>query len=366
MIVPAATLKSVLKRLSAVKSDQFTFDTGTGLVVARDQELEVRVLSRALASPDVRDHQVLNINLRRMSSATSKLSGEVTITPSDRGITLASKRTSFTIEAAPGKVPVAIVPPTPVSLPFASVLGLLKFAAASAETNRASPFGGIVQLKSYAGFEDDGDVEYEAAGVAGGGHCLAVAKGTGFTVSIPKLHIPLAAVRALQDLDAETFELSETESLLIFRVNEGDTHIAIHASKLAKQFPEYGSFIPKQFKFIASIEPAEMKEALNSVAAMIGQDARDDAGAVFLTFKGGTVAVRTVSKTNAAEDSAPYKGLAEAGEEEYIYLLKHVHLSSFFGAAKEPVIFSGNGGNEPVVLQAANVKIVLAATILKG
>jgi hypothetical protein len=362
MQIQAPVLKNILKRLSSVKADSVVLDTTLGIASVKDRDLTVVIESAALRAEHEREQQVISVNRARLSAATSRMTGAIKLTPSERSLAVESGKSSASLEVFKGEATRLESGQNPVTLPWSRVLGILSFASVAAEADIAAPFGGVVE------FLTKGD-NYQAVATDGSGRVALAATPSDLPLE-STLHIPLSIIRALHDLSSPEVTLSSTESALIFTAVEGDLRITLQVAKLARTFPPYERILPKAFTFTATLQPAEVKSALDTVKHFVGKEVSgvEDGGAVYLTFSGGTVTVSSLGVGNKAEDTASYTadGLIDdplAEIESTTYCLRHDFLADFFGAAKEPVLFSANGHKEAVVLSSGPYKVLISSTI---
>ena len=90
MNIPASNLKSLVKKLSAVKAEQVVF--GKSRFIASESDLTVVVQN---GFPE--DLSGFAVNLRKFSSVINRLSGDITLSLTGGGLSLTSAKTKIVL-----------------------------------------------------------------------------------------------------------------------------------------------------------------------------------------------------------------------------------------------------------------------------
>jgi DNA polymerase III sliding clamp (beta) subunit (PCNA family) len=348
--IPSATLKSLLKKCAPAKAEDLFLDTAAGLLVAYDHDLTILVHSPSLVGEG---YQVL-IPARKLTTVVNRMSGVIGIEAVGKTLVLKSARATIEIETKPSKKQTPLVFSETLSLPLGTVKSMLAFAAISADTNKASDYGGVVKFQSKVLSYDAGKPKYGMQAAGTEGHRLFIAEEStdmdlGFSYTIP-----LPAVAAIQTLEGETLEVAETDSVLFLRAGD----VSIYAAKLSKAFPNYDNFIPKEFKATYSVDAEQFKGVLRMIQPMLDPEKLNASSVHFLD---GLVTV----SAPGAKDAIEYKQLLpDPIFEDTInssVLFNGEYLLSYFGAVSGSVDISVGGKNAPLWVVCGNRKMLLGA-----
>ena len=343
-------LKALLKKLGSARSENLYLDSRR--MVAWDSDLLVLVNQGVVDGP-------VTINLRKFSSVVSRLSGEIDLAVSDKGLSLKSARASVLLERVAAKPPAHQIVKLSLSLPLATVKSLLSYAITSADPNKAVDGGGVVQISTLAkGIEDNTIVKLRSVGT--NTIRLALAEADTTQEQPFSLNIPLAAAIAIQGLDGEILGVAETEKLFVF--SAGDVEIT--AVKLAKPYPNYGAYIPKEFKYQFEIPAEAAKQALRVVEPLI----ENDENACVVHFLDNSMVVRSIGGGGSAEDAletVQVKPDPVFDAVDFRILLNHRYLADFFGAVTGSVTFEANGPDKPVILRVPGKTLLICPTVEK-
>ena len=160
-------------------------------------------------------------------------------------------------------------------------------------------------------------------------------------------------------LEGDTLLAQETDKQFYF----ADTTTFVYARKLVKQFPKYEDFVPKTFKFAATLDARKFEDALRTIEPFA-----PDAGAhgVFLSFSEGSLKVRATDGGNA-EDEVPYTQVTPDPifeTAEFKNKLNFVHLMDFVKVVSGDILFQANTDRDPAVLSAGSRKLMTAAVLI--
>lgn len=351
MNIPAPELKAAIRRLGASKSDTLFLDTRKGLFISQDPELTIVVQCEKLQDEL---GGVFAVNARKFTTVVNRMSGTVELTPG-KALTLKSAKAKVEIELMAGKAPVVGTPKNLISLPLTTIKSLLSYAAIAADTNKAAEYGGVVQLSSINGGG------FKAAGTDNGRLAFSSAATDNYCKTPVTYIIPLPAVAALERLEGDEFQAAESDIHFYF----ADKTTSIFARKLAKPFPDYEAFLPKEFKFAATVDSAGLKEVLRTVEPMVPAEG---AHAVTVHFLDGSLRV-SANSGGTAEDETAYTQVKPDpifdDNFEFKTRMNFKHLLEFVNAVSGEILFQGNSDDSPVVLESGGKKL-MAAGMVKG
>jgi len=97
MNIPLPTLKPLIKRLAAVKSEVIILDTEHGVLAAKEQNLAAWVEDESLKDPG---KVVYFFPSRKFTTSVNRMSGILTIQKTDKGYSLVSNKTRIDLEEA--------------------------------------------------------------------------------------------------------------------------------------------------------------------------------------------------------------------------------------------------------------------------
>lgn len=351
MNIPAADLKQIVKRLASSKAENLFLDTDAGRFIAQDPEITVVVQSDKVKSGE----GVYSFNARKFTTVVNRMSGEIEL-GLGKTLTLKSAKAKVEIELLNGKPPVVGVPKPVINLPLPEIKGLLQYAMTAADTNKAAEFGGVIQLSTVVrGFEVEEVVGFKAAGTDG--KRLGFAEVESPCSVAPFMYlIPLPAVAALEKLDGKILTAAQSESHFYFA--DGNTHI--FARKLSKAFPNYGSVVPKTFKFVATVQTEELKAALRTVEPFVPDEG---ARAITVHFLDGTLTVNAKSGGTAQDELAYKQSTPDPifDDVDFTTRMNFMHLSGFANTASGEIKIQCNEDKDPVLLESGNKKLMAAA-----
>jgi DNA polymerase III sliding clamp (beta) subunit (PCNA family) len=353
--IPAATLKSLLKKLSSVRSELVLLDTAAGTLFAADNDIRLWVESPALKDES---GAVLTVNGRRLSSAVSRLSGVLSVTHGKKGLTVASAKTRFDLEVTPGKLdPRTAEKGATYTLPLAETKALLKAGAIITQKGHAS-YSDIVELRGDTVLRVRATNERRLAVIWGGPY-----EGEAF-----QHLIPVSVIGALQEIPGESAVLTVSDALVTFSTTDDqETRVIVSARRSAKQFPDFDGILPKTFAHEVKVDAAAMREALARVAPFIPAT---DLKTVLVTFPGSEVQV-SASNGGVAVDAVPQidpastedDPFAETPAAPYRLHMNHTYLSDFFQAAEGTVTIGLNTHPKPVWMDAGKTSALFTLQV---
>lgn len=354
MLIPSSELKSAIKKISAAKTDHVIWDFPSGKMTAASLDLVVQVVGIHDALSD----KSVQVNSRKLSAAISRMSGDIDITV-DKSLTLKSARATIQLEILPAKAPVV----TPVYTSQASlsvVRSLLQYSSIAADPDKASNFGGVVQLSTVTvGLEEPKVVGLRAIGT--NAQRLQIVQedlvgGPAFSYLVP-----LPAVAAILALDGENLEMGESEKQLFFRSG----NVSITASKMIKTFPDCSRFVPKEFKYVFQAEAEALKSVLRTAELMVDASVQN---AVSVRFLDNALTIRSIGVNSSAEDSCEVTQVTPDPifeSVDFSALLSHKYLADFVNSVSGLTTISANAHNKPFVLEAGQYKMMVAPTVEK-
>jgi DNA polymerase III sliding clamp (beta) subunit (PCNA family) len=166
--------------------------------------------------------------------------------------------------------------------------------------------------------------------------------------------LPLPAVAAILNLEGDTVEVSETDSYLYFSAG----NVSLFAAKLAKEFVDYSSYLPKSFAVKYQVDADMFKNALLTVKPLVSDQGEPGIAVHFLDNL-----VTVTDLAGAATDQADYVQLEPDENFEPTPATIKInldHLLSFFANISGPVTISCNGPKMPIWLEANNKQMLLA------
>lgn len=354
MLIPSSELKSVIKKISAAKTEHVIWDFAAGKMTSASLDLVLEVTGLPTG---ISDKSVL-VNARKLSAAVSRMSGDIDVNV-DKSLTLKSARATVQLEILSAKAPVT-TPGYTSQVPLPLAKGLLQYSAVAADPNRASNYGGVVQLSTVVGgVEEEKVVGLKAIGT-NSQRLQIVQEDFDSTVQFSHL-IPLPAVTAILALDDEFLELGESEKQLFFRSG----NVSITASKMAKKFPDCSQFLPKEFKYTFQVESEDLKSVLWTAELMVDASAEN---ACSVRFLDNVLTVRSIGVNSSAEDSCEFTQSAPDPifeSVDFSALLNHKYLSDFVTSVSGLITISANAANRPFVLEAGRYKMMVAPTVEK-
>lgn len=359
MNIAATELKSLLKKFSGSKADQLLLDTTAGKITATDSDTLIVVTSDLL-----RDSFVTSVNARKFIAAVNRLSGNIAITWKN-SLVLKSARATIELEVTDAKPVKLSSPERGIKLPLLPVRDMLQYAAAAADTERASAFGGVVQLSTEnSGIDTVTVTGLKAAGTNGQRLQVATHADESYPAALAPLStlIPLPAVAVLRALDGDTLSLGETDSHVYLQA--GNTEI--WSAKLTKTYPDYSRFIPKEFKYVFEVDAAEMLRVLKTVDLTVDGAISN---ACTVHFLDGTVTVKSYGTGDSAEDACAYTQITPDPAFDMVdfsAMWNHKFIADFFAAASGVVTISANSAEKPFVFSAGNKTMLVAAVTMQG
>jgi DNA polymerase III sliding clamp (beta) subunit (PCNA family) len=370
MKLSAAQLKSALKKLDAVDSAEVWLDTAIGFVAAQDANLQMLAVYDFLKSSTEGGQTRVCVNRRQLQSIVNRGKGDIDLS-FELGIRAVTAKSAFDLPGLDKQMtvpkPRVVVgdPATSTSFALAPLKEMLAYAGTAAERKQNFLYTGTLQLS---------ETRDKRIAVGTNGSRLAFAENQS-TCGLDKdllLNLPLSLVSAIQKMEAESVWLGETEQAVYAAIGGADSSVIAIARRMAVTWPDYRSFIPKEYSFSAQIDAQAAAEALDEVSPMVaGLDAKAASltPAVTLLFDEGKLTF-TASGSGRADSQCDYEQI----EPDPIFsdllrrsiTISHRYLTDFFGSVKGCVKFSMNEPTTPVWLEAGEKKLLVAPIRTKG
>lgn len=347
MITPSSELKSLIKSVNSVKAEHLVLTSGG--IVASDSDITV-----CASNPKFEGFPTIQVNARKFTSIINKMSGDIEITPTDNSLVVKSGKAKLELEFSTPKPRVFGRPEKLHTLPLQPVRDLLKYASVAADTNKAAAQGGVVQFETVTDLIEDKAIAVEAMATDGKRCAYSTVN-----LELPsnfRYVIPLPAVAAIQSLTGDSVQIGEAASF--YYISSGSA--TVYANKLSKTFPNYKAYLPKSYKFSATLDAAAFKSVLSTVETMV-QDVEQNA--VSVHFLDGRLTVRSVGKGEYAEDEMAYEADPLADVTEFKVKIDHRFLWDFVSAVSGDVVFNGNGQQQPVILESGNRKMMITTVV---
>lgn len=342
MIIAATELKKLLKSVAA--KDDILLDSKSGVLTSVSPDLTVSVRTGNFVS---RTPFLVATDGKKLGQVVARMSGDIAIHLDGAALVLKSAKAVIRLETKPAK---PFSPPPAkdtIVLPLSAIKPLLQYVSIAADKNKAGEYaGGIVKLKSKGS-------RIEVAATDGARLALASVEYKGADKF--DYVLPLPAVAALKNLEGDAVEVSETDSYLYFAAG----NVSLFAAKLAKEFVDYQSYLPKKFKAVYQVDAEAFKNCLLTIkplAAEVGEPA------IFVHFLDGQVSVTT--RDGAATDStdctqfSPDEVFEGAIESKIPVSLDSI--LSFFANVTGDVLLSANSGKEPIWLESGTKQMLVA------
>lgn len=338
--LPATELKKLVKKLSAVQSENISL--GNGFALATDGDIGVSVVYPFLDAP-------ISVNSRLFSTTCNKLTKDVVLI-SDKSLVIKSNKfkAELPIDFSP------VVPP-PVS-------SLSELEIESTELSKLLTFAGQVTNEKVT-YDHTGSIQFSADSlgvVVQATDNLRVAVITD-KVKYPNFDpilIPTKVIRVIKELEGMV-SISQTDSAIFFQA--GDT--TIYTRKSTKKFPDIGKVISKSYKLIAEINIQELTEVLNRVSPTIDPDTDSK---VLLSFQNDVLKLQSGNQLiGQIEDELQINPIFPDAFEEPYHVAIGVNarfLNQFLTNVKEcgTILFKCNESGKPFFMQTGNKSILMA------
>lgn len=352
MKIQAADLKALLRKVSSSKAETLVLDAKRGLLIVSDPEITIFA-----ADPKLIDGWVGATSLRKFSSVVNRMSGEIDLTFTDKFL-LQSAKARIELESMAYTLPVFPKPEEHIDLPLTEFKDLISYAASAAEVNKASMFGGVIQIISRTeGIESLAPTPYEVRGTDGGK--MAWAKSKDAAPAAFDMLLPLPAIAPIQSLTGEKIKIGRTPSVYIF---EQDKSVVIYAKRLTRTYPDLMKNMPKSFKFEATISAPELRNALRVIEPMLNQNCKN---AVSVHFVDTTLCLKTVGAK--AEDSIQYEQISPdpmlSAPTDLKINLQHDWLFRFVNQIEGDFRLHANSPKEPVLVRSGDKSMFFAAMV---
>lgn len=345
--LPATELKKLVKKLSAVQSENISL--GNGFALATDGDTGVSVVYPFLDPP-------ISINSRLFSTTCNKLTKDV-ILVSDKSLVIKSNK--FKAELPIDFNPV--VPP-PVS-------SLSELEIESTELSKLLTFAGQVTNEKVT-YDHTGNVRIQYLGgvvsVVGTDNLriandfVSLKPELGLTLSsgTKEIIIPTKVIRVIKELEG-VIDISQSQSAIFFQAG-GTT---VYTRKSSKKFPDIGKVIPKSYKLVAEINVQELTEVLNRVSPTIDPDTDSK---VLLSFQNDVLKLQSGNQLiGQIEDELQINPIFPDAFEEPYHISIGVNarfLNQFLTNVKEcdTILFKCNESGKPFFMQTGNKSILMA------
>ena len=293
MIVPAAELKSALKKLSPVRTE--TFQVSDDCVSAQDPDCWVVHSSPLTGLGD------FNIGGKKFTQVVNRMGGQIDVLRDGNKLILKSARARVELEVWDAKE--VLSPSAPrksfvfKSAPFKKALII---AAASASPHKSANFGDVVRIETLGlGLEEDKPSGYRVIGTDS-----KVLTAVSVSEELPaEFHtlLNLEAAAIVQLMDGDTFTVGETGTAVY--VADGKT--SVYASRPIKEYPNFRAALAlkphTRFQFLTE----DWKSALHTVEPLVDESV--DGGIIQLIFKDNCVTIATIGIGSTAQDAANYE-----------------------------------------------------------
>ena len=295
MNTPAAELKKSLKVFAPVRTE--SYQIGEHGISAQDPDLWVVADSPLSGLGDC-----FSVNGKKLSQVVNRMGGQIEIAREEKLLTLKSAKAKVDLEIQnikPLKIPET--PGANTAVRLSEFKKTLSAATASVNTNKSTPYGGVVQVQSLpSGIEDEIAPGYRIIGTDGA--VLTVAVVNDYAVSEFRFLLNLAAAGVVQLMDGDHMVFADTNAHIFLQV----PGLRVFASKPSKVYPAFDALlaIPSKLKF--SFKPEEWLAALKTVEPLIDDV---DQGAIGLHFGEGVVQFSSIGIGSRAEDEAEYEQL---------------------------------------------------------
>lgn len=338
MQIQASELKKLLKSVAA--KDEILLDSKSGMLVSVTPDLTVAVRSGNFVS---RNPFTLLVD-KKFQQVVARMSGDIAIHLDGAALVLKSARATVSLATKAAK---PFNPPTHkdlISLPLAEIKPLLAYAVGAADVNKASPFGGVIKLKSK-------ETTIQTAGTDGARLAIAEIPYSGAKFD---LLIPTPAATVLGNLEGDTVQVAETDSYLFFQAG----NVSVFANKLSKEYPAYDGFLPKSYKAKYSVDAEAFRNAILTIKPLLDGPGEP---ACFVQFLDNVCQISAAD--GSASDAADYTQLDPEPTFDPISMkipISATNLLSFFANISGEVTLSANSSKEPIWLESGNKKMLLA------
>lgn len=314
MNISLATLKPLLKKLVAVKSEIVVLDTKEGVLSAKENNLAVYVTDEVLKD---KAGDVFFFPAKKFLSSVNRMSGILTIHLTDTAYSLVSNKTRVELEKS--KYPWRFDVPTSykVVLKTFMVQNMVRYVQIATDPKQqAMTFSGLISLIGTKDF-----LENSIEALATDGKRVACIREEA-DVEPFSLMLPSSLVTVLPNLEGENTEFLDTDNYTGLR---SGNFVAI-ANKFTTNFPNVKSLFPSEHNFHILVQAAEFHAALSRIQPMVDEDTK----CIELDF-GDVVTFRTIGSGGSAKDEINHAGNRMGA---YKANFDHKSLSDFFSVAE--------------------------------
>lgn len=347
MNIPATELKTTLKKLSPVRSENFQI--GALGISALDSDVLVLVESTLSALGE------FTVGGKKFTQVVNRMLGNVSLTLEGHSLKIKSAKAEIVLEAKPAKKQqVPAIPAKTLELNTADFKRQLTVAVASASPNKSAGFGGVVQFKSNPlGMEDDKPLGYRVVGT------------DSFALTVVSSSAPMPfEVSTLLNLTAcQVVQLMESEAVTY---GEGPTgpylksgNLTVFAARPDQVYPNIDPLLATKSTVTFQFKPEEWLAAFRTVEPVIEEE--DGESKTALHFSEGVVQFSSSGTGATARDESGYEQLdpdplLEPVEMTLVMIADH--LSGFLNKASGAATLSFSQMDKPLVLECGGVKVL--------
>ena len=335
MKVPAAELKSIVRKLSAVQSPRILFAGPKAYAVG-----ETITMIAGLGF----DLGRFAVDAQKFKEVVSRSDSDVDLELTDSKLRIKHKRSRIELPIITDVVIHKTTPPTFTnSFNTKDLMAMLQFVSQASEKSDQFSYAGVISVLSSSG-------RLTAAATDGKRVCIAsgapTTLGTGFLIPTPVLSV-------LKALSAPTIAISEDSSSIYFQSED----VLVVARRLAKAFPSIEKVVPATFNLKISVKAADMKSALGDVKPVIEESQR-----LCLTVSKDSVMLDTNGESGSGASACPAIQIDPDPFDEgldYKLTVNHGFLADFFNACDGDVIIGVNNESSPLYLESNGKQLVM-------
>jgi len=345
MNIVLPTLKPLIKRVAAVKSEVIILDTEHGILAAKEQNLAAWVEDESLKDSE---KVVYFFPSRKFTTSVNRMSGILSVQKTDKGYSLVSNKTRIDLEEAKTAWRYEPADALQICLNTAILQELIKFVQIAPDSKQTGlTYSGMVSL---VGTEDPLGGSIEAIATDGkriASLSIPADVQQSFSVLLPSSLIPI-----IPTLSDEKTLLFDDSRVSIIKSGK----FTARANKFTDKFPDAKRLFPTGCDFIARVDAGEFREALGRLEAVMNEETR----AVKLTWA-QNLELRTGNQSTHGKDEIAYQTLRGRGNElAFTAIFDWKFLNDFFERVEGQVTCSYSVGKNFIVLQSKEKKYLLA------
>lgn len=348
MSIPAIELKSILKKLSNVKTEFFHIQDGC--IRAQDSDVWVEI-----GAPVFTDQTPFTVE-RKFIQIVNRFSGNLEIERQESKLVLKSAKAKVEISIQPVKS--SKRPELPFgyhTLPLAVVKEILGLAASTVSKMKSVEYGDVVQFKT-GGFRSIEDDRPEFLQTIGFDSVIMTRVQKKVAVDTPfDALINSSAIQIVQLMDSDSVGFGETEAGVHFYTDR----MMIIAAKPSKKYPDYEKHIPQNSPLQFSFDPIAATQSLKIVEPLEEGD-----GGVGLHFADGVLQLFSVG----ASDEIEYEQLspdAVFDPADFITRVNYKHLQGIVSRASDKLLLSASGSEGILRFDSGDVTTLTASMYRK-